>query len=194
MKSLVLEQFESSTATALIEPEPDPDEEQARLAEIEAKAAADAVDRAAHAARQEAIADAIAALTEHAEQNRLSATHALCAELGQIVSGLLPSLVEPLFAEEIASASAALINSAGIPDASLHVSPADSEIIIAELQRRNAEHPITIVTDTKGKSGTAHLSWTSGGARFDCNAWVDEMRALLAANISARTNAKAETS
>lgn len=187
MRTLVLERFESVAATALHAPDGDPEGE-AALATLEAaRLDAERAAEEARATREMALVDAIRELARVVEQSRAGAIQAVCHEAGQSMVEMLPSLIEPVFSQEIAAASAELVGSAGVATASLKTSPEDAEIVIAALKHRMPIRPITIEPDPGMSPGQARLNWGDGGANFDGVHWARTMQRHLSAQLAAHT-------
>lgn len=188
MTQVLLERFESQTATALHRPEPGPDEAEAARAEAEALAAEEAAVAAAKVRREEAIAAAIATLCETVSQSRTGAIQVVAAELGQAVASALPGLLDEGFATEAALACAEISETAPIAEAALRASPNDTEVILAVLERQPPARPIAVTADPSLPDGQVRLDWGTGGAVFDSAAWADRICTIAAARIEARVN------
>lgn len=152
-------------------------EEDARLA-AEAEATA-----AAEAQRHQTLVDAIDALTKEAESHRAAATRAISDAVATAANGLFAAIASQGFADEIAEATAQLIDQSEIAQARLCVAPALHDRIVAVLAARAPERELTVVSDPALPESSARLDWTSGGAEFDANALIDKAKAALARQL-----------
>lgn len=190
MTQLTLERFESSTASALHAPDPETD----AAAEAAEEAEALELERtAAQTAREEAIAAALGQIADAIVQSRKGAIEAVCADLGDVLAQALPGIITVGFANELAEASAALINDAGIAEASLRVSPEDKPVVVAVIKQRAPVQEVAVVSDPSIRDGFARLDWNAGGTVFDALAWSERMKQLLTAHLEARRNEGMET-
>lgn len=186
MKSLILERFETSAATAL-HTAPDAEaEEEARRAAAALDAETAIAEAAATATRQTALAEAINDLSGAIARSRAGAIQVICDDLGKLIAEALPSLLSTGFRQEIAAASFEILHATNLAGATLKVSPEDAEIIIAALSAHRPAEPIVVKPDPTMAAGQARLSWQQGGATFNIDAWTDQMRAHLAAQFQAR--------
>ncbi|MFK7945371.1 MAG: hypothetical protein AB8B85_21015 [Paracoccaceae bacterium] len=188
MKQILLERFESPSATALHKPQPEREAEAEREAADAARTAEAAAEAEARAKRETALAEVLGTLADAVGRSRMGAIQAVCSDLGDVAAAALPSLLGDGFAKEVAAASVNIVDAAGISGASLRASPLDAETIVSVLKTLGPGQAFTVTADTKLKDGEVRLDWGAGGATFDSDAWAANIRALCATQIDARIN------